>query len=153
PLPPTPLDGQSIPLDSAIDRRAPFAKWLTSSANPYFARSIVNRVWGNFMGRGLVHPIDDLRATNPASNEELLAALTKDFVQHGYDVQYLIRTIMDSGAYQLSSEANATNQNDDIFYSKYIVKRLPAEVILDAMSQVTGVPTDFKGYPAGTRAM
>jgi hypothetical protein len=153
PLPPTPLDGKPIPLDSTIDRRIPVAKWLTSPANPYFARSIVNRVWGNFMGRGLVHPIDDLRATNPASNEELLAALTKDFVQHGYDVQYLIRTIMNSGTYQLSSEANAANQSDDIFYSKYIVKRLPAEVILDAMSQVTGVPTDFKGYPAGTRAM
>ncbi len=153
PLPPTPLDGQALSLDSPADRRAAFAKWLTSPSNPYFARALVNRVWGNFMGRGLVHPVDDLRATNPASNEELLSALTKDFVEHGYDVQHLIRTIMNSGAYQLSSEANATNQNDDIFYSKYIVKRLPAEVILDAMSQVTGVPTKFTGYPDGTRAM
>ncbi|HZT37192.1 MAG TPA: DUF1549 domain-containing protein [Bryobacteraceae bacterium] len=153
PLPPTPLDGQSLSLDVTADRRVAFANWLTSPSNPYFARALVNRVWGNFMGRGLVHPVDDLRATNPASNEELLSALTKDFIEHGYDVQYLIRTIMNSGTYQLSSEANATNQNDDIYYSKYIVKRLPAEVILDAMSQVTGVPTRFTGYPEGTRAM
>ena len=153
PLAPTPLDGQSMPLDSLEDRRAHFAEWLTDKKNPYFGRSIVNRVFGNFMGRGLVDPIDDLRATNPASNEEMLAALTKDFVDHGYDIKRLIRTVMNSGIYQLSSEANATNQNDNVFYSKYVVKRLPGEVILDAMSQVTGVPSNFAGYPAGTRAM
>lgn len=152
-LPPTPLDGKSIPLDSPIDRRIVFANWMTSPDNPYFARSLVNRVWGNFMGRGIINPVDDVRATNPASNEELLTALTADFVKHGYDVQYLIRTIMNSSVYQLSSEANATNQNDNIFYSKYIIKRLPAEVILDAYSQVSGVPTPFSGYPLGTRAM
>jgi hypothetical protein len=153
PLPPTPLDGKSLDVDAQVDRRAAFAEWLTDPKNPFFARSIVNRIWANFMGRGLVHPEDDVRATNPASNEELLSALTRDFIQHHYDVQYLIRTIMNSGAYQLSSDANATNQNDDRFYSKYLIKRLPAEVILDAMSQVTGVPTAFSGYPAGTRAM
>src|SRR5579872_56766 len=153
PLPPTPLDGKSIPLDSTVDRRTVFAEWLTDASNPYFARSIVNRIWGNFMGRGLVNPVDDVRATNPASNEELLSALTKDFIKHSYDVDYLIRTIMDSSVYQLSSEANATNQYDNIFYSKYIIKRLPAEVILDAYSQVTGVATPFSSYPAGTRAL
>jgi hypothetical protein len=105
------------------------------------------------MGRGLVDPVDDLRASNPASNEELLAALSKDFVDHGYDVQRLIRTIMNSGVYQLSSEANATNQSDNTYYSKHIVRRLAAEVILDAMSQVTGAPTAFSGYPPGTRAL
>ena len=118
-----------------------------------FARTIVNRVWGNFMGRGIVDPVDDLRATNPASNEELLAALSKDFVEHGYDVQRLIRLIMNSSVYQLSSDANATNQADNMYYSKYIVRRLSAEVLLDAMSQVTGAPTAFPGYPAGTRAL
>ena len=127
----------------------PFAKWLTSKDNIYFQRAIVNRVWGNFMGRGIVDPVDDVRATNPASNEELFDALCKDFVDHGFDVKHLIRTIMNSAAYQLASEANATNQNDNKYYSKYIVKRLPAEVLLDAMSQVTGVPTHFSGYPAG----
>lgn len=152
PLDPTPLDGKPMPLDAMGDRRAHFAEWLTSG-NEFFARNIVNRVWGNFFGRGLVHPVDDVRATNPASNEELFSAVVKDFVAHRYDIKHLIRTIMNSSVYQLSSEANATNQNDNIFYSKYIVKRLPGEVILDAMSQVTGVPAAFGGYPAGTRAM
>ena len=152
-LPPTPLDGQSMPLDSTEDRRVVFANWLTSPSNPMFARTVVNRVWANFMGRGLVDPVDDVRAANPASNEELFAALAKDFVEHGYDVRRLIRTIMNSTVYQLSSEANATNQSDNIYYSKHIVRRLPAEVILDAMSQVTGAPTAFAGYPAGTRAL
>jgi hypothetical protein len=153
PLAPTPLDGQSIPVGSTANRRQHFAKWLTNRENPYFARAIVNRVFANFMGRGLVDPVDDLRATNPASNEELFAALAKDFVEHGYDVKRLIRLIMNSAAYQLASEANATNQSDDKYYSKYIVKRLPAEVLLDAMSQVTGVPSRFPGYPPGTRAL
>jgi hypothetical protein len=153
PLPPAPLDAASIPLDSTEDRRIVFAKWLTSPDNAMFSRTLVNRVWANFMGRGLVDPMDDLRASNPASNEELLAALSKDFVAHGYDVQRLIRTIMNSSVYQLSSEANATNPSDNIYYSKHIIRRLSAEVILDAMSQVTGAPTAFSGYPAGTRAL
>jgi hypothetical protein len=153
PLPPTPLDGKSIPLDSTANRRDHFAKWLTSPSNPYFARAIVNRVFANFMGRGIVDPVDDLRTTNPASNEELFSALAKDFVEHGYDIKRLIRLIMNSETYQLSSESNATNQNDDKYYSRYIVKRLPAEVLLDAMSQVTGVPARFPNYPAGTRAL
>jgi hypothetical protein len=153
PLPPTPLDAQGVALDSPVDRRAVFAKWLTSSQNDMFARTIVNRVWGNFMGRGIVDPVDDLRATNPASNEELLSALAKDFVEHGYDVQRLVRLIMNSSVYQLSSESNATNQSDNIYYSKFIVRRLAAEVLLDAMSRVTGAPSAFSGYPAGTRAL
>ncbi|MBL8235040.1 MAG: DUF1549 domain-containing protein, partial [Bryobacterales bacterium] len=153
PLAPAPLDGESLSLESNEDRRLHFAKWLTSPKNPYFSRAIVNRVWANFMGRGLVDPVDDVREANAASNEELYAALIKDFVDHQFDIKHLIRTIMNSGVYQLASEANATNQYDNVYYSKYIVKRLPAEVILDAMSQVTGVPTPFSGYPAGTRAL
>jgi hypothetical protein len=153
PLAPTPLDGKSISIDDQTDRRITFANWLTSPKNEYFSRAIVNRVFGNFMGRGLVDPIDDVRATNPASNEDLFVALSRDFVDHQFDIKYLIRTVMNSTAYQLSSEANATNQDDKKFYSKYIIKRLPAEVLLDSMSQVTGVPTQFAGYPAGTRAM
>lgn len=152
PLEPTPLDGQSMGLDSTADRRVHFANWLTKD-NDYFTRNIVNRVWANFLGRGLVHPYDDVRATNPASNEELFAAVSADFVKHGYDLKHLIRTIMNSSVYQLSSEANATNQSDNVFYSKYVIKRLPAEVLLDAMSQVTGVASNFPGYPASTRAM
>ncbi|MCU1236981.1 MAG: hypothetical protein JWP63_4948 [Candidatus Solibacter sp.] len=153
PLAPTPLDGKSIAIDSPEDRRIAFAGWLTSPENAMFSRTVINRVWANFMGRGLVDPVDDLRATNPASNEELLAALSKDFVANGYDVRRLVRTIMNSAVYQLSSEANATNQSDNVYYSKHIIRRLGAEVILDAMSQVTGAPSAFGGYPAGTRAM
>ena len=153
PLPPTPLDGTPMSLDSTDDRRVHFADWLISPQNTYFARSLVNRVWANFMGRGLVESVDDVRATNPASNEELFAALSDDFVKSGYDVKRLIRTIMNSGVYQLSADSNAANQMDTKYYSRYFVKRLPAEVLLDAMSQVTGVPTKFGGYPVGTRAL
>ncbi|MFN7994659.1 MAG: DUF1549 domain-containing protein [Bryobacteraceae bacterium] len=153
PLPPTPLDGTPMTLDSTDDRRVHFAQWLVSPKNAYFSRSLVNRVWANFMGRGLVESVDDVRATNPASNEELFAALSDDFVKNGYDVKRLVRTIMNSEVYQLSSDSNAQNQMDTKYYSRYIVKRLPAEVLLDVMSQVTGVPTRFGGYPVGSRAM
>ena len=154
-LTPTPLDGKPMPSHvlTQQDRRVYLAKWLTAPDNPLFARTVVNRVWANFFGRGLVTPVDDLRATNPASNGELFAAVTKDFVAQGYDVKRLMRTIMLSAAYQRSSEPNETNAGDDRFYSRFIVRRLPAEVILDAISQVTGVPEKFAGYPAGTRAL
>ncbi len=153
PLPPAPLDGEALTLNSPKDRRGHLAKWLTSPDNPYFAKAVVNRVWKNFMGRGLVEAVDDMRATNPPSNEELLTALTKDFTDHGFDFKHLIRTIMSSAAYQRSSKPNETNKQDERYYSRYIIKRLPAEAMLDAISQVTGVPTEFPGYPAGMRAM
>ena len=153
PMAPTPLDGLAMAVDSTDDRRLHFAKWLTSPDNDFFVRNVVNRVWGSIMGRGLAHPVDDVRVSNPVSNEELFAAVVKDFVAHRFDMNHLIRTIMNSSTYQLSSEANATNGADNMYYSKYIVKRLPGEVILDAMSQVSGVPTAFPGFPAGTRAM
>jgi hypothetical protein len=153
PLAPAPLDGEAFPLDSDADRREHFARWLTDPKNDSFARNIVNRVWGTLMGRGLCDPIDDVRATNPASNEELFTALVKDFVDHKFDVKHLIRTIMNSNAYQLSSEANETNASDNRFYSKYIIRKLPAEVLLDAMSQVTGVASMFPNYPGGMRAV
>jgi hypothetical protein len=167
PMPPAPLDGKPLPLDSPADRRRYFVDWLTAPDNPYFARALVNRVWRNYMGRGLVEAEDDLRQTNPPTNPELLDALAKDFVAHKYDVKYLMRTIMNSAAYQRSSKPLAGNANDDRFYSHYLVRRLSAEVILDAYAQVTGVPTPFTqvsaaardsasnygGYPLGTRAL
>ncbi len=153
PLPPAPLDGEALAFDSPKDRREHLAAWLTSPNNPYFARSFVNRVWKNFMGRGLVEAVDDMRATNPPSNEELLAALTKDFTEHKFDVKHLIRAIMNSAAYQRSSKSNETNNQDERYYSRYIIRRLPAEALLDAIAQVTGVPTDFPGLGAGTKAM
>jgi hypothetical protein len=152
-LPPTPLDGQPMPSHSREDRRVYLARWLTSPDNALFARTIVNRMWANFFARGLVDPVDELRATNPASNDELFDAVTRDFVAHGFDIKRLMRTIMLSAAYQRSSEPRGRNAQDDRYYSRYVPRRMPAEVLLDAVSQITGVPEAFDGYPAGTRAM
>jgi Protein of unknown function (DUF1553)/Protein of unknown function (DUF1549) len=152
PLPPAPLEGQEIPLD-APGRRELLADWLTSPQNQSFSKTIVNRVWANFMGRGLVDPVDDLRSTNPPSNEPLMKALVDDFVNHGYDIKHLARTIMNSATYQRTWQTNPTNVNDDRYYSHYLVKRLPAEVMLDAISQITGVPTPFEDFPSGIRAL
>ena len=152
PLPPRPLDGPELSLDSARDRREFFADWLVSPENPLFARALVNRVWRNFMGRGLVEAVDDIRDANPPSNPALLSALTRDFVAHGFDVKHLIRTIMRSTTYQLSSVPTGANAADLKYHSHYIARRLPAEVILDALGQVTGVREDFPDYP-GRRAL
>src|SRR5215208_3153728 len=152
PLPPRPLDGPPLPLESEDDRRQHFAGWLTSSDNPFFARAMVNRVWKNFMGRGLVEAVDDIREANPASNPALLAALTRDFVDHRFDIKQLIRTIMNSTTYQLTSVPTPANAADLKYHSHYIARRLPAEVILDAIGQVTGVRDAFPGFP-GRRAL
>jgi uncharacterized protein DUF1549/uncharacterized protein DUF1553/Big-like domain-containing protein len=152
-LPPKPLDAQALPETVPGDTRVYFAKWLTAPENPFFARNIVNRIWRNFMGRGLVEPVDDLRDTNPATNDELLDALVKDFKAHHFDDDYMIRTIMQSATYQTSSEPLKENADDDKYGSHYVIKRLPAEVLLDAYSQVTQVPEKFGGYPVGMRAL
>ncbi len=153
PLAPRPLDGVPMPSHTREDRRAYLARWVTSADNTLFARTIVNRVWANFFGRGLVEAVDDLRATNPASNEELFAAISREFVAGGYDIKGLIRTIMSSATYQRSSATNETNAKDDRYYSHYLIRRLPGEVILDGMSAVLGQPETFPGYPRGTRAL
>jgi hypothetical protein len=128
------------------------ANWLTSPENPLFAKSQVNRIWFNLMGRGIVDPIDDFRATNPPSHPALLDALAADFVDHRFDVRHMIRLIMTSKAYGLSSQPNDSNLDDEINYSRVLPRRLTAEQLLDAHHQVTGVPTAFNGYPEGTRA-
>ena len=151
PMPPQPLDGEALALDDPADRRRHLARWLVGSE--HFARSLVNRVWAHFFGRGVVDPEDDLRATNPASNEALLSALTRDFMDHGHDVKRLIRTILNSATYQLSSTGVPANRDDEEYFSHHRSRRLPAEVVLDAMSQVTEVPEEFEGYPLGTRAL
>jgi hypothetical protein len=153
PLPPKPLDAAALSSEAPGDTRLYFAKWLTSADNPFFARNIVNRIWRNFMGRGLIEPVDDLRDTNPATNDELLNALVKDFVEHNFDVDHLIRTIMQSATYQTSSKPLKENSDDDKYGSHYLIRRLPAEVLLDAYSQVTQVPEKFEGYPAGMRGL
>ena len=152
-LPPKPLDASALPESTPGDTRVYFAKWLTSPQNPFFARNAVNRIWREFMGRGLVESIEDLRDTNPATNDKLLNDMVKDFEAHNFDVDYLIRTVMQSATYQASSTPLKENADDDKFGSHYVIKRLPAEVLLDAYSQITKEPEQFEGYPAGTRAL
>jgi hypothetical protein len=152
-MPPQPLDGTALPPVFRGDRREAFADWLARPDNPYFARAVVNRVWRNFFGRGLVDPEDDLRATNPASDEPLMDWLVADFRGHGYDVKHLIRTIMTSACYARSSVPLPDNAADAKYLSHYPAKRLPAEVLLDAIARVTGVPTIFPGFPAGWRSL
>jgi len=151
--PPRPLDGKPLPSSDPADRRLALASWLTSRDNPYFTRSIANRIWANFMGVGLVEKVDDLRLTNPASNEALLAAIAKHLADDHYDLKSLMRVIMSSAAYQRSSVPLAGNKDDRRFYSRYYPRRLMAEVLLDAASQATAAPTQFPNYPAGWRAL
>jgi hypothetical protein len=166
PQPPTPLDGEPLPFDSTDDRRVHLATWLTAPENPYFARSITNRVWANFFGVGLVESVDDMRDSNPASNEELLSATAAYVVENKFDLKTLMRAILQSHTYQRSSHPLAENEAEHRFYSRYYPRRLMAEVMLDAISQVTDVPTDFTEiaypgadkqktdfYPKGTRAL
>lgn len=135
------------------DRRKLLAAWMTSLQNPFFAKNFVNRAWAHFLGRGLVEPVDDVRLTNPPTNPDLLEALAKQFVESRFDVHQLIRTITASQAYQRSSRPNVTNERDEQNYSRALFKRLDAEVLLDAVSQATGVSEKFGGAPEGTRAV
>ncbi|MCX7422055.1 MAG: DUF1553 domain-containing protein [Planctomycetia bacterium] len=158
PQPPKPLDGEVLAFESAADRREQVASWLTSPNNPYFSRAIINRVWANFFGVGIVEKVDDLRLTNPPSNPELLSALAAYLTEQSeggrpYDLKKLMRLILTSQAYQRSSQTTKGNEPDERYYSRYYPKRLKAEVLLDIMSQATGSPTPFKDYPAGTRAL
>ena len=166
PQPPTPLDGRPLDFDDPHDRREHLADWLTSGENPYFARSICNRVWANFFGTGIVEPVDDLRISNPASNEKLLSALASHLVAQRFNLKQLIRTILASETYQRSHVPLPENKDDQRFYARYYPRRLMAEVLLDAISQVTDVPGQFdtirydgmdfektSEYPQGTRAL
>ncbi|MDG3002629.1 DUF1549 and DUF1553 domain-containing protein [Paludisphaera mucosa] len=152
-LPPKPLFG-SAPLDAdpESDPREALARWMTSPDNRYFAKVMANRVWADLMGRGVVDPVDDIRATNPPSNGPLLEALADDFRDHAYDLKHLIRTITASWVYGLSSEPNDRNMADTRNYSRYYRQRLRAEVLLDAISDVTGVPDVFDAAPPRSRA-
>ena len=134
------------------DRRDPFATWLTSKDNPFFARVEVNRIWAQFFGRGLVDPIDDFRDSNPAANFALLDALARDFVEHGFDRRHTIRTILQSRAYQASFRTTPLNQDDAKYASHFQPRLLSAEQLLDAICAVTDVPETFGSLPPGTKA-
>ena len=149
---PRPPDGPPTQSAEGADPRRALADWLTAPENPFFARAVANRVWAVFFGRGLVEPVDDFRISNPCVNPPLLNALADDFAKHGYDLKHLMRTIMESRLYQLSSTPNESNLADTRNFSRAYRRRLPAEVLLDAVNSVTGVFDTFAGMPVGSRA-
>lgn len=150
---PTPLGDREYSISEDSDPRLRLADWLTSPQNPFFARSLVNRYWKHFFDRGIVEPEDDMRETNPPSNPELLEALSRSFVDSGFDLKQLVRTICRSNTYQLSAIPNEFNRKDKQNFSRYYPKRLPAEVLYDGLHQVTNTTQTFSGLPVGTRAI
>ncbi len=152
-LKPSGLDGAQLDIPSTDDPRQYLVDWMVKPENPFFARSLVNRYWKHFFGRGIVDPEDDLRVTNPPSNPELMDALQASFVESHYDLKQLVRSICQSATYQLSSDASEANLRDRKSYSRFFPKRMSAETLLDAIDQVTGATTSFDSMPAGTRAV
>ncbi len=152
-VPPTGLGAAKAALSTEDDPRHALVDWMTAKDNPFFAPALVNRYWKHFFSRGLVDPEDDMRVTNPATNQELLGALSKHFIDSGFDLKNLVRTICTSQAYALASTPNDYNANDKQNYSRYYPKRLPAEVLLDAIDTVTESKTSFGGVPQGVRAV
>jgi hypothetical protein len=152
-LKPAGLGAATLEIPAERDPRIQLAAWMSDRQNPYFARSLVNRYWKHFFDRGIVEPEDDMRETNPPSNPELLSALTAHFIDSGYDLKDLVRTICRSSTYQLTSLPNDYNLKDKQNFSRYYPKRLSAEVLYDAFHQVTGSSQDYSGLPKGTSAM
>jgi hypothetical protein len=146
------LASTAAPVPDGPERREALAEWLTSKDNPFFAKSIVNRMWSYFVGKGIIDPVDDIRASNPPSNPALLEALTKDFVAHGFDVRYLMRTIVNSRTYQASIVTNEWNVDDRDNFSHAIPRRLSAEELMDAVSSAAGVRLRFPDVPEDTAA-
>ncbi len=150
---PTFLGGESLDADYQGDVLQVLAEWMTSSTNPYFATATVNRIWSHYFSRGIVDPVDDMRATTPPSVEGLLEALADDFVQSGFDTKHVIRRILNSRTYQLSAEPNETNQLDDRFFSRFYPRPMVAQVLLDVLNDVTGTEEKYGRYPLGTRSV
>ncbi|HEV3024531.1 MAG TPA: DUF1549 domain-containing protein [Pirellulales bacterium] len=146
-----PLTGDAD-LPGEDDRRQTFVDWLVKADNPFFAKVEVNRLWGHLLGRGIVEPVDDFRDSNPPASAALLEALAQDFAAHGFDRKHILRTILNSRTYQLSSRKNEFNKSDAKYFSHARTRLLSAEQLLDAICQVTSVPEKYAGLPAGTRA-
>ncbi len=144
--------GEPIDIEPGLDRRVPFADWLTSKDNSYFARAMANVVWRNLMARGLVQPVDDMRDTNPPTHPALLDALARELSAHNFDQKHLIRLIVNSRTYQHSSRVNETNRLDFKYYARSYPKRMMAEVYMDAIARITGVSDRFKDWPEARRA-
>nr|WP_146516773.1 DUF1549 and DUF1553 domain-containing protein [Rubripirellula amarantea] len=152
PVPPTFLGGESPPT-AGKDRREVVANWLASRDNPFFSKSIANRVWAHFMGVGVVDPVDDIRISNPASNPELFEELGKRLADYGFDFRKLVRDICNSEAYGRSTATNDSNAHDSRNYAHAVVRRIPAESLLDCLCSVTESPDKFRGLPLGARAV
>lgn len=141
-----------LPTTPGEPRRQELAEWLVSPKNPFFAKSMANRIWSYYMGRGIIDPVDDIRGSNPPSNAPLLDTLTEDFVKSGFDLRHLMKVIVSSRAYQASLTPNKWNEDDHVNFSHQVARRLSAEQLLDAISQATGSPQKYDGVPLGTRA-
>jgi len=152
PMPPKFLGGEQ-PDVQGKDRRVVLADWLTSPENPYFATNVANRVWAHFFGRGIVEEVDDIRISNPPSNPELFETLGKKLVEYEYDFKQLVRDICNSEAYQRSFVRNPSNETDESNFAHANVRRIPAEMLLDCLSQVTQTKEKFRGLPLGARAV
>ncbi|MFL2869898.1 MAG: DUF1549 and DUF1553 domain-containing protein [Pirellulaceae bacterium] len=148
-----PLAGSATSADDRTDPRPELASWVTARDNPTFSRLVSNRIWKHLMGRGLVEPEDDFRETNPPTNPELLDHLANTLVENNFDIKSLMRHILNSKSFQLSSTPNESNYTDDQMFSHYLVRRMPAEVMLDAICHITLVPEKYAGHPEGTRAI
>jgi hypothetical protein len=143
----TPLDGKPMKVEAEDDPRQKLVDWMVDAKNPFFARAVANRYWAHFFGRGLVDPLDDMRVTNPPSNPELLDALAKELVDSKYSLKHLIRVIVKSRTYQLSSTPNEFNKHDKQAFARFYPQRMSAEVLYDAVNQVTHSPANFGGLP------
>lgn len=152
-MPPKFMGGEVPTIPPGQDRREVLADWLTSGRNPFFAKSVVNRIWFHLLGRGIVDPVDDFRDSNPSANDALLDALAKDFVDHHFDAKHLVKTIVLSRTYQLSAQTNEFNREDNKYFSHAVTRLHTAEQLLDAICTVTGLPEKFADLPLGTRAV
>ena len=148
---PAPLGGTKLITPSGKDPRSTLANWMIVPDNPYFAKAMVNRIWGQFFGRGIVHPVDDFRASNPPVNPDILDALANDFSNNGYDLKDLMKRIMESRLYQLSSTPNDTNLEDTRSFSRFYRRRFSAENLEDIIEQVTGVVNEYSNLRSDSR--
>jgi hypothetical protein len=151
-MPPKFLGG-AVPDVAGKDRRKVLAEWLASSENPFFAKNLANIVWAHFLGRGIVHEVDDVRVSNPPVNAALMDALGQKFTEYKYDFKRLVRDICTSRTYQLSTKMNDTNAADDRNFSHAALRRIRAEILLDCISQATETKDKFAGLPLGARAV
>lgn len=148
------LDAAFVPVKAEEDARAVLAEWMTRKDNPFLARAAVNRFWSHLFGKGIIDPVDDIRSSNPPSNPALLDALAKDFVEHGYDVKHILRTMLNSNTYQRSARTNKWNKHDTLHFSHALPRRLSAEQVLDSLSQATGIREGFRSrFGEGTIAL